>query len=58
MICNQCKNEIPDEREKVLLNDDGDFACNHKCADQYIKDREEFFDNIANDEWYNNWMDI
>jgi hypothetical protein len=35
---------------------DGDFVCDEKCKHEYEKQREEFFDNIGNDEWYNNWL--
>ena len=56
MKCFVCKKEIKDERQKVLLNQDGDFACNENCRIRYEKEREEFFNNIGNDAWYKNYM--
>ena len=35
-----------------LLNNDGDFACNEKCKKKYEKDKDLFFENIGNDNWY------
>ena len=32
---------------RVLLNQDGDFACCPDCADAYRKRRDEFFNDIV-----------
>ena len=36
---------------------EGDFVCSKKCEEEYIKKREEFFNNIHDDNFYNQWMD-
>lgn len=52
MKCSVCKKKIEHEYKAILLNCDGDFACDKKCKDQYEKDKNEFFGNIGNDAWY------
>lgn len=52
MKCTNCKKEIEDESKKVLINIDGDFACSFACAKDYEKRKDEFLNNIGNDDWY------
>lgn len=40
----------------VVATIDGDLACNEECKQEYEKQKQEFFDNIGNDEYYNTWM--
>lgn len=54
--CNN--NPFDNELEMKLATVDGDFACCQKCLKEYEKQKKEFFDNIGNDNWYNNWMDL
>ena len=35
-----------------LVSIDGDFVCNDICKKKYESDRNEFFNNIGNDAWY------
>ena len=51
MKCFACKNEIENESESIHIGD-GDFVCNKECEKKHIEKREEFFDNIGNDKWY------
>lgn len=55
MKCFNCHKEITDEREIILVSQDGDFVCNEKCKQEYERKKEEFFNNIGDDVWYNNW---
>lgn len=54
MRCFQCKKEIKYEHKSILLNTDGDFACDEKCKSDFIKERDKFFENIGDDTWYKN----
>lgn len=58
MKCFQCRKEIIDKTKIKLLSSDGDFVCDDICEENFIKKRNEFFENIDNDEWYNNYMKI
>jgi hypothetical protein len=42
----------------VVATIDGDLACCPKCLEEFEKQRDNFFDNINNDEWYNKWMHV
>lgn len=50
-----CKKDPMNSMDKVLANIDGDFACCPACLEEYKKQRDEFFANIGNDNWYANW---
>ena len=50
------KDPFDDELSMVLANQDADFACCNNCLLEYHKQRDEFFANIGNDDWYNKWM--
>ena len=51
-----CNKDPMDSMYAICVNIDGDFACNQHCADEYNKQKKEFFDNIGDDRWYNDWM--
>ena len=52
--CN--KDPFDSELSMVLATPDADFACCNNCLIEFKKQREEFFANIGNDDWYNKWM--
>lgn len=55
MKCFHCKKEI--ENESLMEHvGDGDFI-HTKCSEEFKKNREEFFENVGNDKWYNNWIE-
>ena len=56
MKCFTCKQEIVDESKMKLISPDGDFACNENCENKFNQEKEEFFNNIHNDQWYNTYM--
>jgi len=49
-----CANEKCDKSsdtlDRILLNQDGDFACSQKCADEYKKQRDHFFNVTVHNE--------
>jgi hypothetical protein len=53
-----CKNNPTSSINMVVATTDGDLACCPKCLEEFEKQRDNFFDNIDNDEWYNKWMHI
>ncbi len=55
-VNDKCRKKITNEEEAVLITPDGDFACCKECAKEYERQRDEFFENIGNDQWYKNWM--
>jgi hypothetical protein len=52
----KCDKNPMDSMDAISVNIDGDFACNEDCKKEYEKQRNEFFENIGNDEWYDNWL--
>ncbi len=54
MKCFQCKKEIENETKMTHMGD-GDFVHDH-CLNDYEKEKDEFFENIKNDGWYENWL--
>lgn len=57
MKCFHCRKKIENEQDMVLLNIDGDFACNKKCEAEYKKDRDHFLNvTIHDDTLYDNWL--
>lgn len=59
MKCFHCGKEIEHELDMVLLNIDGDFACDQVCADAYEKDKEHFLNvTIHDDRLYNEWLGV
>jgi hypothetical protein len=45
-----CKNDPTHSMNKVVATEDGDLACCSKCLEEFEKQRDNFFDNINNDE--------
>ena len=56
MKCCACNEEITNEYDAVCVNADGDFVCDLNCKHFYDDGRDEFFDNIGNDEWYGKYI--
>lgn len=56
MRCVQCGEAIFDESSMKLINADGDFVCCEECKKLYENDRDHFFNNLHNDNWYHNYM--
>ena len=55
MKCFECNKEI--ENESLMKHvGDGDFV-HSECFDGFIKNKEEFFENVGDDKWYNNWLE-
>jgi hypothetical protein len=52
----KCKKDPLKSINSLIANADGDMACDDKCFEEYQKQKEDFFANIGNDKWYNNWM--
>ena len=54
----KCSNEkcIKNPLDYIIINEDGDFVCDEKCKIEYEKQKETFFNNIGDDNWYNKWM--
>lgn len=52
MKCFACKKEITNELSMVMIGTDGDFVCDDVCKKKYEHDKEVFFNNIGDDEWY------
>lgn len=42
----------------VCVNADGDFACCKKCQKEYEKQKEEFFENIGDDNFFEDYMGL
>ena len=56
-VNNKCnKDPFDDEIQMKLATIDGDFACCEKCLIEFKKQRDEFFENISDDKWYNKWI--
>ena len=55
MKCFQCKNEIKNEIEMIVTAPDGDCYCNLNCYSKFKTLRENFFNNIDDDDWYEQW---
>ena len=54
MKCFECGNDIVDESAITHMGD-GDFVHN-ECVKDFEEKRNTFFDNIGNNEWYNDWL--
>ena len=50
-----CKKDPTKSLDSVVVNVDGDLACDVKCQVEYEHQRDTFFDNIGNDQWYEKW---
>ena len=51
MDCFNCKEIISNENLMIHLGD-GDFVCDNKCNIEFKKERDTFFSEIGNNEWY------
>lgn len=56
----KCWNEKCDKYPLDNINcihvGDGDFVCNEYCKKEFENQRKKFFNNLSDDDWYNNWM--
>lgn len=51
MKCDFCYKEIDNELNMIITPPDGD--CYHnECYPKHIKEKNDFFNNIHNDKWY------
>ena len=50
MCVNEKCNNSTDTLTRVLMTWDGDFACCQACADEYIKQRDHFFNTTIHSE--------
>ena len=55
--CDQCGKEF-DVDFGIMVSADADFVCSKSCQSKYEKEKEEFFNNIHDDEWYNKWIGV
>ena len=55
-INEKCNNNTDISINSVLATCDGDFACSPKCLIEFKKQRDNFFDNISNDNFYKKWL--
>jgi hypothetical protein len=55
-VNNKCLVDPSNSIDSIVVNIDGDMACCPHCKMEYEKQRNEFFNNIGNDEYYYNWM--
>ena len=41
----------------IRVTIDGDFVCDKKCEEAYVKERDRFFNSIVNDDnKFDRWM--
>lgn len=57
MKCHQCKKEIEDESQMIILPPDGDVLCGKECEKKFFEEYDEFMNKIGDDEWYKRFMD-
>ena len=57
-VNDKCKNDPTKSITVVVATLDGDLACCPECKEEFEKQRDLFFDNICDYEWYENWMNI
>jgi hypothetical protein len=41
----------------ICINGDGDFVCNQECKEEYEAKRDDFFNNIGDDDYFTSWWD-
>ncbi len=57
--CNEkCNKNLIDSINPIVVTIDGDMVCDEKCKIEFEKQRDDFFNNIADDNWYNEYMGI
>ncbi len=49
-VNNNCDKNALDNIDAILVNVDGDFACNEHCNSEYEKQRAHFFNTICQSE--------
>ncbi len=52
----KCDKNPMDSLKAICVNEDGDFVCDENCKREYERQMKEFFDNIADDRWFYNWL--
>ena len=55
-VNDKCNNDPLKSMDCIIVTCDGDMACCSNCKNEYEKQRNHFFDNIGNNDFYNNWM--
>lgn len=57
MKCFNCKKNIDHDHHLTIIHvGDGDHVCSEKCHIEFLKKRNEFFDNIQDDDYYETWL--
>jgi hypothetical protein len=54
----ECKKDPSKSINKIIVNDDGDMACDQVCKTEYEKQKKDFFDNIGYDDYFEKWMGV
>lgn len=59
-VCGKKLDSVPGfSTEHVLLTPDGDFACSDKCAKEWEKKRDKFFNEILpDDKKFASWLGV
>jgi hypothetical protein len=55
--CVNCKGDAEKYGPGILVSPDGDFVCSEECEKEFITKREEFFNNIHDDDYFTDWWD-
>ena len=53
---NKCNKDPLNSIYSICVTIDGDFVCDEHCKKEYEKQKNDFFNNIGDDNWYNNWI--
>jgi hypothetical protein len=51
-----CKKDPDKSIDSVVVNCDGDLACDENCKKEYEKQRDTFFNNIGDDKFFLDWI--
>lgn len=51
----KCNKNPMNSLYNVVANVDGDFACSPECLKNYKEQRDNFFNNISDDNFYKKW---
>jgi hypothetical protein len=52
----KCNKNPLDSINSVVINIDGDLACSVHCKQEYEKQRDNFFANIGDDDFFKEWI--
>lgn len=52
----KCKKDPDKSIDCVVVNCDGDLACDENCKKEHEKQKDNFFDNIGDDKFYLDWI--